>query len=139
MCTTTAYSRYIHLSSPFPLFLLINPILPLLPQPIILFPERQKRRQIEVFREHHVIVQLFEPTSPMRLCDLLKPLQGDDEHGWGRRDEVTFVYWSRYTGLGTRGSIFVLKGAGCGWGWVAVCGEGDILELVDKTPSLTSR
>ena len=94
MCTTTAYNRYIRLSSPFPLFLLINPILPDLPQPIILFPERQKRRQIEVLREPHVIVQLFEPMrqrDQTRLCHLLEPLQEDDEHGWRRSDEVALV------------------------------------------------
>ena len=90
MCTTTAYSQYIPLlrlpplPPPLHLFLRVNPILPPLPQSIILLPGRLKRRQIEAIGERHVIVQLFEPVRErdrMSLCDLLEPLQVDDEHG----------------------------------------------------------
>ena len=90
MCTTTAYSQYIHLSSAFPLFPALHlflraiPILLPLPQFIIHLPGRLKRRQIEVIGERHVNVQLFEPVRErdrMSLSDLLEPLQVDDEHG----------------------------------------------------------
>ena len=87
-------------------------------------PGRQRRRQIEVLGECHVIVQLLEimrERDKMRLSDLLEPLQVDDEHGWRRSDEVTFVRWSHYHRFWRTREF--LRRWGCGL-WVSNWGLG---------------